>query len=223
MHYYDSGDRFRALWIPVFAHLLVWSVCLLMEYIIAGYDAWYDTSERTQHGTGYRSVLRPAGQVGGGRGFQAPAGSNVDERTRLLAGEEAPDTERVNPRIDRFRRAAQAARTTFLMLLSAAVFVSLPIATMCEVPSDVPGAVVRCERCVRNGVVEATPILVWSFFGLSGIWVVLELFASPGSRTGTSVIRAIMGTIVAPVIIAVWGIGVGRWADLRRLEDECGK
>ncbi|KXS18702.1 hypothetical protein M427DRAFT_67704 [Gonapodya prolifera JEL478] len=220
MFFYDGGDRLRAIWIPVFAHLLVWTACLFLEYFIAGWDAWTESVESPRRRGD--SILRYETARSAARGPQSTGPrESLDERSRLLSGDEGPDTERISPQTDRLRRAAQAARTTFLMLLSAVVFVSLPIAGMCEEPT-LPNLPPKCRKCIVNGITDATPILVWTFFGLSGVWVVLELFSSASSRAGTSLMRALMGLIVGPVAIAIWATGIVRWADLKAMEGRCG-
>ncbi|KAJ3149366.1 hypothetical protein HDU89_003728 [Geranomyces variabilis] len=174
---YENYDNVKTEWIAVTALLFLWLATLLARQIAVFVDMKAQRREGEVPVTEYEPLL-------GGR-------------QRSKAAEWAP----------RFDRAADAVRVTLLMLLAAAIFVSIPVPYICHLKQPhCPGIIppeTQCTVCFANGTTLGTSIISWVFTALSLLWLAMELAVV--EKVSTAIARILVSLASFPLILTIFG------------------
>ncbi|KAJ3168354.1 hypothetical protein HDU87_001191 [Geranomyces variabilis] len=184
---YEHYDSVRSEWIAVTALLFLWLLTLLARQIAMFADMKARRRQEEEERDEYEPLLNP--------------------RQKSKPGEWAP----------RFDRAADALRITLLMLLSATIFVSIPMPYTCQIREpNRPGSPIphepQCTVCFTNGTTRGTSIISWVFTALSLLWFVIELAVV--ENASTAIARILVSLASFPLIATIFAIGFNEWAKI---------
>ncbi|KAI8587557.1 hypothetical protein BDZ88DRAFT_235589 [Geranomyces variabilis] len=203
---YEHYDNVKTERIAVTALLFLWLATLLAKQIAVFVEMKAQRREEEVPVTEYEPLL-------GGR-------------QRSKAAEWAP----------RFDKAADAVRGTLLMLLAAAMFVSIPVPYTCQLQQPpCPGTPIppetQCTVCFANGTTLGTSIISWVFTALSLLWLAMELAVV--DKVSTAIARILVSLASFPLILTIFGneknekslaylavIGFKEWAKIEARADE---
>ncbi|KAJ3216191.1 hypothetical protein HDU67_009840 [Dinochytrium kinnereticum] len=134
---------------------------------------------------------------------------------------------------DRFKRATDTALRALLLLLTIAIFLSIPIGYPCRESEDFPRRLVskimdrddddrprppipippKCTVCISNAVTLSSTILAWILLAMSVLWAILDAVAPVVGGMG-ALIGSVMGLarssffpFLAECIVAVGVVG----------------
>jgi len=211
----------QSLWTPVFTLLVIWAGCLLIRYGVILYDRFFV------------------------RGSETP-----EERAPLISEYEGVTRERESELVTRFSKSASAARTLLLMILTATIFLTVPVFYMCQKgqqhdepnsdhsddedttppgtspypghPGQSPHPIIpdTCGTCVSSLADDTSVILSYVFLGLSIISIVMEYFTLNARSSALS--RAILGFLSYPLILGLFAVGFNKWNHLKNISNQCG-
>ncbi|KAI8847549.1 hypothetical protein BC829DRAFT_396124 [Chytridium lagenaria] len=106
---------------------------------------------------------------------------------------------------DRFKRSADTALRSLLLLLTISIFLSIPIRLFLHRPHRFWSSPAR--------VTLPSTILAWILLAMSVLWAILDAVAPIVGGMG-ALVGSVMGLASFPLAIAIFIIGLRRWGEL---------